>query len=211
MTQMRAAMPRLFTVRRGILAVSIVGLASLWAARWCWRARYLYEWDSAQYALAILRFDVREHRPHPPGYPLWVVLLKATHLLIADLNAAQIALDFVVTGVATAVFYRLAKAILGDPAALLAAALLLFSPVVIFYSEVASTYPADLLISCAIGALSARIWSGDKRVGPWAAFAWAVAAGVRQSGAVMMAPLLGMALARAYPSWPRRRGSAEFT
>ncbi len=184
--------------RRSIATASLAGLAALWAARWWWRARYLYEWDSAQYALGILRFDVREHRPHPPGYPLWILALKAIHLFVRDLNTAQIVLDFVVTGIATAVFWSFAKKLYGRAPAFLGAGLLLFSPVVIFYSEVASTYPADLFISTLIGALSIRVWSGDTRIGPWIVFVWAIAAGVRQSGAVMMAPLMTVALLRAY-------------
>lgn len=112
---------------RWLSIMAIGGLVALWAARWLWRARYLYEWDSAQYALGILRFDVLQHRPHPPGYPLWIVLLKATHLFVHDLNTAQIALDFVVTGVATVLFYRLVQRLYGTAPAVLGASLLLFS------------------------------------------------------------------------------------
>jgi hypothetical protein len=173
-----------------------------------WRSRALYEWDSAQYALGILRFDVHDHRPHPPGYPLWIVLLKGVHLLVQDLNAAQIVLDLLVTGVAGLVFYRLARRLHGAATALLATALLLFSPPVIFYDAVASTYPADLLISSVLGALSIRLWQSEKRVGLWAVFAMALLAGVRQSGAVMMAPLVVTSLARAYGLDARRWAAA---
>jgi hypothetical protein len=183
-------------------------LAFLWAARWPLRARSLYEWDSAQYALGILRFDIHEHRPHPPGYPLWIALLKAVHLFVPDLNTAQIALDFVVTSLAAVLFYRLARRLYGDAAGLLAAALLLFSPTVAFYSEVASTYPADLFISTALGGLSAELWSRRERAPRWvgalAVFAIALLAGVRQSGAVLMGPLVCASLLRVYARDPKR-------
>ncbi len=190
-----SGLPR--TTRGGVVGFAVVSLVALWAARWFWRARYLYEWDSAQYALGILRFDVRNQRPHPPGYPLWIVLLKATHLLVKDVNTAQIALGFVVTGVATALFYRVVRRLYGEEPALLAAAWLLFSPTVIFYSTVASSYPADLLVSTVLAPCRRDIWTGDNGVGLWAVFAIALLAGVRQSGAVRIAPLIGVSLLRA--------------
>jgi hypothetical protein len=187
-----------WTLSQAIPVVALACLALLFFARWFFRAHYLYEWDSAQYALGVLKFDVRLHQPHPPGYPLWIALLKGLHIFVGDLNTAQIVLGFVVTTASTALLYRLARNLYGTPAAVLAATFLLFSPTVIFYNAVASSYPADLLISTILGGLSARLWSEDNRIGPWAVFAIALLAGVRQSGAVMMAPLIGVSLCRAY-------------
>jgi hypothetical protein len=34
--------------------------------------------DSINFAMGVERFDVAAHRPHPPGYPVFVVLAKAT-------------------------------------------------------------------------------------------------------------------------------------
>ncbi len=31
-------------------------------------SRFLYHWDSVNYALSLERYDVRLHQPHPPGY-----------------------------------------------------------------------------------------------------------------------------------------------
>jgi hypothetical protein len=178
--------------------VAIGVLVALWAARWLVRSHHLYEWDSAQYALGAREYNVVRHQPHPPGYPLWIVLLKTTHWFIGDINTAQVVLSFVCTALATILFYRFVRTIYGAPAALLSASLLLFSPTVCFYNVVASTYPADLLISVLLAALAARLWVGEKRVGPYAVFAVAALAGVRQSGAALMAPLVGIALIRAY-------------
>lgn len=36
----------------------------------------LFEWDSANYALAMDEFDIYEHQPHPPGNPGFVVMLR---------------------------------------------------------------------------------------------------------------------------------------
>ena len=33
------------------------------------RSRWLDDWDSVQFALALERLSLTEHRPHPPGRP----------------------------------------------------------------------------------------------------------------------------------------------
>ena len=40
--------------------------------------RTLEDQDSINFALAVERFDVSGHRPHPPGYPVYVALAKAS-------------------------------------------------------------------------------------------------------------------------------------
>jgi hypothetical protein len=46
--------------------------------------RSLEDLDSINFALGIRRFDVAAHQPHPPGYPIYIVLAKALHLLIGS-------------------------------------------------------------------------------------------------------------------------------
>ena len=46
--------------------------------------RSLEDLDSINFALGIGRFDVAQHQPHPPGYPIYIALAKAVHLLIAS-------------------------------------------------------------------------------------------------------------------------------
>jgi hypothetical protein len=40
--------------------------------------RTLEDLDSVNFALAVEKFDVGDHRPHPPGYPVYVALAKAS-------------------------------------------------------------------------------------------------------------------------------------
>jgi len=184
-------------LERAVILLARAVLVGLWLVRWPMRSRFPYEWDSASHILGAGHFDVYRHHPHPPGYPLYILSLKIARLFTPDLNAAAVALAFVLTGAAAVITYRFARSRYGDGPALVASTLLLFAPSVGLYNAVTSTYPLDLLGSALIGALAARLWDGDERVGPWIAFAIAVFAGFRQSGALMMTPLVIVALARA--------------
>ena len=42
----------------------------------------LEDLDSINFALGVRHFDVAQHQPHPPGYPLFILAGKAAHALI---------------------------------------------------------------------------------------------------------------------------------
>lgn len=46
------------------------------------------DWDGIGFVLSIERFDLDHFIPHPPGYPVYVVLLRAAALLVRDRVAA---------------------------------------------------------------------------------------------------------------------------
>ena len=37
----------------------------------------LWEWDDILFARAIHRFDLVDHSPHPPGFPVFVMMARA--------------------------------------------------------------------------------------------------------------------------------------
>jgi len=41
--------------------------------------RTLEDLDSINFALGVRHFDVAEHQPHPPGYPLYILAAKGAH------------------------------------------------------------------------------------------------------------------------------------
>ena len=41
--------------------------------------RSLEDVDSINFALGIRDFDVAEHQPHPPGYPVFILIAKAVN------------------------------------------------------------------------------------------------------------------------------------
>jgi hypothetical protein len=72
----RASRVRLLVL--DLLAPWVVGVATL-AARLATAASGPTDWDSAQYAAAVSRFDVNHGRPQPPGYWLYVTAGRLVH------------------------------------------------------------------------------------------------------------------------------------
>ena len=63
--------------KRFLLVVSIVVALTRFLAV----ARSLNDWDEGLFSMGVAEYDVNQHRPHPPGYPLFVAAAKAVHLL----------------------------------------------------------------------------------------------------------------------------------
>ena len=55
----------------------------------------LEDLDSINFALGVRHFDVAQHQPHPPGYPLFIVVAKAAHALIPSEAHALAAVSIV--------------------------------------------------------------------------------------------------------------------
>jgi 4-amino-4-deoxy-L-arabinose transferase-like glycosyltransferase len=63
----------------------VVALTRIWA-----RSRTLWDWDETLFALGVRSYDVTQHHPHPPGFPLFVVAAKFVRLFVqSDFRALQ--------------------------------------------------------------------------------------------------------------------------
>lgn len=72
--------------RNVVIAVSI--LVAL--TRFVSLSRSMWEWDEALFASGVHDFDVTQHHPHPPGYPLYIAAAKVVRLAIhSDFRALQ--------------------------------------------------------------------------------------------------------------------------
>lgn len=45
-------------------------------------SRSLWDWDEALFAMGVRSYDVTQHHPHPPGFPLFVLAAKIVHLAV---------------------------------------------------------------------------------------------------------------------------------
>lgn len=125
--------------RTALLALAIALLFAPFADG----SRYLARWDSAQYALALDHYDVRDHQPHPPGYPAYVGAAKLLRPVAGgDANRTYLLLNLLLTAGAAWALYLLGRAWGGPLAGATATLCYLASPLTLYYSAVALSYPA---------------------------------------------------------------------
>lgn len=74
-------------------------------------ARSLDDIDAVNFALGVERFDPAAHRPHPPGYPIFIALGKLSSVVIARDAAALAVWGAVFGAVAILAFARLFRAL----------------------------------------------------------------------------------------------------
>ena len=94
--------------------------ATVVLTRWPLRSHALFTWDSANFALAIARIDVAQHRPHPPGYLGYVPVARAINFVVRDANTALVLWNVVATALACAAAFKVVTAMLMAPVAVLA-------------------------------------------------------------------------------------------
>ena len=75
--------------RVGAWAVAAIAIAVA-ATRLLALSRTLWDWDEALFCLAFHDYDVANHHPHPPGFPLFIALARAARLILhSDFRALQ--------------------------------------------------------------------------------------------------------------------------
>src|SRR5437879_8467767 len=74
-------------------------------------SRLLFDQDAVQFALAIEKYDVYLHQPHPPGYFLYVMLGKMINIFFHDANTSFLVLSLIGSGLIVVAVYPLGLAI----------------------------------------------------------------------------------------------------
>ena len=176
-----------------LLAPWVVGMATL-AARLATAATGPTDWDSAQYAAAVSRFDVNHGRPQPPGYWLYVEAGRLVHgtglstvdslVLVAALASALAAGLVVVAG----------RDLGGRWVGLAAGLVVATSPFAWFSGSIISTYSFDLAVAPLLMILAWRARPGSWH-GAAALASLGLAAGFRQSAGISFALLALVAVA----------------
>lgn len=161
-------------------------------------ARTPWDWDELLFMEALDRYDVASHRPHPPGFPLYIFAGKVIRKLgFGDFHALQ-ALSVVAAILIVPAMFFLCRALgMSFRTSLGAAMILAFFPNVWFYGGGAfSDVPSMVLVIVAV-ALLVRAGGVSESAQPrnlsilLGATALAVAAGFRpQNLLIGAAPLL---------------------
>lgn len=184
--------PARFVSRGAGAGVAVSAGAGLlaWLTRAPFRAERLSGWDAVNFALALDRWDLALHQPHPPGYLGYVVLGRLARLVTGDANAALILVGAAATAAAAMVLWKLAGSV-GVAAAPRAAGTVAFllSPLVWFYSSVAEVYALEMLCALLVAAACLRVRRGESPIWPLA-LAFAACAFVKPPTALMLLPLV---------------------
>jgi hypothetical protein len=188
------------------LALSLSLAVAALIVRWPLRSRYLYHWDSVNFALSLEWYDVRLHQPQPPGYVLYSMLGALVNLAARDANASLVWISLLSGALGVAAIYWLGARMFGQGVGVAAALLALTNPLHWFYSEIALSYALEFLLVTIVAGLCYLQLTGNRRIWPWLALALGLAGGVRQNDLIFLLPLWLLSL---WPlSWIKRAASA---
>ncbi len=179
--------------RRQGLAVAIA-TAIVAVSRWPALSRTFWDWDEAQFILALRHFDVAAHHPHPPGFPLFIGAAKLLQIAGLDsfhaLQAVSLAAAVLIVPAMTA-FALAAGAEFAT--ALTAGIVLAFFPNVWFYGGTAlSDVPSMTAVVIAI----ALLLRSERLAMYGGAIAAGIAIGIRPQNLVIVAVPFLLAIAR---------------
>lgn len=157
----------------------------------------LDDFDSFSFALALDRYDLYLQQPHPPGFPLYIVLANGVRWLVGDGQRALVLLSAFGGAVGVVATAWIGLALFGRRVGVLAGVLLAFTPVYWLNSLLALSDVLGLalvLLACALW-VSARAWTPHGKQALWrvgmGAFVAGLSLGVRPHNAL---PLLWVAL-----------------
>ena len=95
----------------------------------------LWEWDDVLFAQALHQFDISEHIPHPPGFPVFVMLGRAAYAVLGDEHLAYAVISCLFTSLLPAGLFYFYREIFRDSTVAFAGALIgSFAPNVWVYS-----------------------------------------------------------------------------
>jgi len=161
----------------------------------------LEDLDSINFALGVRQFDVAQHQPHPPGYPVYVFAAKAATILagseLTALSAISIVSGTLGVFAIAGLFLRL------EPAAprlswITATALATAAP--LYWFSAARPLSDMMGLAAALAIQTLTLSASSDRALAAAAFCAGLAAGIRSQVVWLTVPLLAFRLFRDSPS-----------
>ncbi|HEY8040724.1 MAG TPA: glycosyltransferase family 39 protein [Polyangiaceae bacterium] len=176
--------------RAGLLALVAYG-ALLAATAPSWPD----DWDGVGFVESVRDFDLARFHPHPPGYPVYVALLRLAALGARDPMRACVLIAALSGVITVGLAWDVVRRTMGEPGAWAVACLLGVVPLTWrACSGVGSEAPAlACAAACAWGLISARAREAPRR--GWSVAALALGAGLGLGVRLSWAPLYLAALA----------------
>ncbi len=184
-------MARLLKTQWVVIGLFVLAIAT----RLPYQSRTLYEHDAVNFAWAMEDFDLERHQPHPPG--TFIILIWSARLLNLwhhDANQSLVAVNIIAMAIATVALYHLGNLWFNPSVALMAAFIMLSSPLTWFYSEVGLSYTPELawVVLLAIACHHTRF--GDRRALLISSLLLGLAGGIRPNTPIFLFPLWAIAL-----------------
>jgi hypothetical protein len=136
--------------RATLIAVTAVALATRFLAR----GHSMWDWDEALFCLGVRDYNVIQHHPHPPGYPLFIVAAKLLRFAVSsDFLALQIVVMLSGAALLPLMFFFAREARFPFATAFGGALVFIFLPNVWIYSGTAMSDVPSLamtLLACAL-------------------------------------------------------------
>ncbi len=154
-----------------------------------WLSRILYDFDSIAFAFSLESFDVSLHNPHPPGYFFYYVAGKLLNGIFHDPNRAFVWVSVLAGAGAVGLMAVLGERLFSRRTGLLAAGLLMTSPLFWTYSEVCAPYIFSALFSILCALLVLRGSRGHPPSLVYAAAAAGLGSGFRPEVLIVLSPL----------------------
>lgn len=160
------------------------------------RSRILFNWDSINYALGILDFNVLKHRPHPPGYIFYINFAQIVNQWFNDPNTSLVWIS-VLSGLITVLFtYAFARKRFNQGDAIVVALLIVTNPLLWFYNELALNYSLEAFFSISIAFSYFQSMKGSKRWALMGILLLGIGGGFRQTILLILLPLTIFVLLR---------------
>ena len=119
-------------------------------------SQWLYHMDSVIYALGMEKFDFIQGTPPAPGYIAYIYLGKILCYFIRDANKSLVLIGILFSGLSCGMLYLLGKEMFGKRNGFISALLLLTSPLVWFFGEIALSAISGLFFSTLVAFFSYR-------------------------------------------------------
>ncbi len=178
---------------RAVFVATLLFLGVL-ASRAPFVSQTLWAHDSVLYANAIERGfhvddDLRDQRPHPPGYILYVATADVAHAAGLDSNGALVLVSALASALAAAALFLFARRWVRDSVAVIVALAFSADPLVWHYSEIAYPYTVLGLGSIVVAWCGLAARGRGLRPALLASVAFGVAGGFRQDLLLLLLPL----------------------
>ena len=183
------ATPRPTPALRTVLLVAALVALLIAVTRLPVAPRYLYSFDTVNFALALDQFDPRLGQPQPPGYPLFIAEARLLRLFFGTPERTFVACG-TLAGIAAPVLLFILGARMYSGWAGIAAALLLTLTPAFWHSTLASPLrPYLAVVTVLVAYLCHRSAGGEARFAYFAAAALGLGAGWRPALLALLFPL----------------------